>query len=398
MKTSRRAFLKASTAGCAGLVMAQAAPAAISFMDSIGVGIVGMGDRGTGIATLIKGIEGMEFNAFCEIIPSRYESARQYGQKHTKAYKDYRRLIEDKSVEAIVIATPFSIHAEIAMAALEAGKHIYCEKTLAYGIAPIRQLVEKAKATKTVFQTGHQYHSSRLYRHVMDLIHRGYLGHISLIECQWNRNGNWRKPVTGSKWDKMINWRMYREYSGGLTAELCSHQIDFANWVTGSHPIKVAGFGGIDYWKDGREVYDNIHLITEYPNGMKATYTSLTTNAKDNYQIKVLGQKGSIVLGYDKAWVFKEHNDHPVEAKGVVDGVSGATLKAWETGKGAPIDVSHIDPTRQALIDFKDNIIQDSTPQSNATTGAKVAIVVNMALEAMDNNSVCHWKDEYNFF
>ena len=103
------------------------------------------------------------------------------------------------------------------------------------------------------------------------------------------------------------------------------------------------------------------------------------------------------MLGFDKAWIYKEPgNDDKVE-KGVVDGVSGATLKAWEAGEGVPIKVAHIDPTKQALMDFRDNISQGTIPLSNVITGAKSAIVVSMALEAMDNSRVCQWKDEYNF-
>ena len=84
------------------------------------------------------------------------------------------------------------------------------------------------------------------------MIQAGEIGKVSSIQAQWNRNGNWRRPVTNSKYERQINWRMYREYSYGLTAELSSHQIDFSNWLLKSNPKKVAGFGGIDFWKDGK--------------------------------------------------------------------------------------------------------------------------------------------------
>ena len=87
---------------------------------------------------------------------------------------------------------------------------------------------------------------------------------------------------------------MYKEYSGGLLAELSSHQIDFVNWVLGTHPEQVMGFGGVDYWKDGRETYDNIHVIYKYPKGVKAKFSCLTTNASEGFKIKVMGDKGTI--------------------------------------------------------------------------------------------------------
>ena len=104
-----------------------------------------------------------------------------------------------------------------------------------------------------------------------------------------------------SQVERQINWRMYREYSYGLLAELSSHQIDFCNWVLNNDPNKVAGFGSIDYWKDGRETYDNIHLVYTYPEGVKATFTCLTSNAKDDYQIKVMGDKATIIIELSKS-------------------------------------------------------------------------------------------------
>ena len=79
---------------------------------------------------------------------------------------------------------------------------------------------------------------------------------------------------------------MYREYSCGLLAELSSHQIDLVNWMTEAHPLSVVGTGGIDYWNDGRETFDNVHVIYDYPGGVKASFTCLTSNAHDGFNIK----------------------------------------------------------------------------------------------------------------
>jgi len=185
--------------------------------------------------------------------------------------------------------------------------------------------------------------------------------------------------------ERAVNWRMYREYSGGLVAELCSHQIDFVNWVLGEVPDKVMGVGGIDYWKDGRETFDNVHLIYSYPNGVKASFTCLTSNALDDYKIKVMGDKGTIILDYQKAWFYPEGNYE--REIGNVDGVSGAT-KTWEQGKGIPIDIHHADPSKQALIDFRDSIRNNKAPISNVITGANTAMCVQMGLDAMCQNEI----------
>ncbi len=134
------------------------------------------------------------------------------------------------------------------MDVLDSGKHLYCEKTLAKGYDGIKELTQKAGSSKKIVQTGHQYHSSRLYTHVVDLIEKGKIGRISSFDCTWNRNGNWRRPVPSPDLERAINWRMYdREYSGGLVAELCSHQLDFVNWVSKRYTSKGHGYrwGGL---------------------------------------------------------------------------------------------------------------------------------------------------------
>ena len=396
-KISRRNFIAGNLTLAAGVSVASP----FSFLGLINdetplrVGIIGTGSRGAGLAKLIQDIPQLETVALCDTLPFRLQSAMPLGTKGTKAYQDYRALLEDPRVEAVIIATPFGTHADIAMQAVEAEKHIYCEKTMSYGIAPTRKLVDKVQSSSIIFQTGHQYHSSRLYRRIIELIHEGYIGEVSLIASQWNRNGDWRRPVPDPKWEKEVNWRMYREMSGGLTAELCAHQIDFTNWLLDAVPIKVSGSGGVDHWKDGRETYDNVHLLTTYENGVKATYTSLTTNAKGGYKISIHGKKGTIVLNAETAYFYLEKRE--VAKLGTVDGVSGATLKAWQEGEGVPIQINHKNPTIQALLDFAENVKMKKTPISNVVTGAKASVVVQMALNAMDNNRVEYWKDEYNF-
>ena len=394
----RRDFVKKSSLSVAGISVATTAFSNFNILDKtdriIKIGVIGTGDRGAGLIPFINEIDGLQVTACCDLLPFRLDNGLKKVKGEAKGYRNYRDLLVDKNVDAVLVAVPFSEHHTIEMDALEAGKHVYGEKTLAKGYTAIQNLLEKKKEyPELIFQTGHQYHSSRLYTAVVKMIHDGKIGKIAAFESQWNRNGNWRRPVPDPELERIINWRMYREYSGGLTAELCSHQIDFANWVLKETPQQVAGFGGIDYWKDGRETYDNIHLIYNYPSGVRATYTCLTSNAKDDYKIKVFGDKGTIILDYTKAWFYPEGNDSKV--LGEVDGVSGATMN-WVEGKGMPIDIAHEDPSKQALIDFRDSILQQKEPISDITTGAKAAIAVQMGLDAMYDKKIINWKPEFD--
>ena len=358
----------------------------------VNIGVIGTGSRGSGLIPFINKIENLNVVACCDILPFRLEEGLKRTNGKPKGYSDYLRLLDNKDVDAVLVATPFSTHAGIEMDALDAEKHVYGEKTLAKGYEGIENLVDKVKGSRNIFQTGHQLRSSRLYTHIVDLIKSGKIGNIAAFDCQYNRHGDWRRPVADPELERLINWRMYREYSGGLVAELSSHQIDFVNWVLDSTPEQVMGVGGIDYWKDGRETYDNIHLIYSYPKGIEAKFTCLTSNVMDGYQIKVMGDKGTIILKHSKAWFYPEGN-HQKEF-GVVDGVSGATIP-WERGKGIPIEVEDANPSQQALVDFRDSIVHNKEPRSNIRTGAKTAICVQMGLDAMYNNKIVKWPSEF---
>ncbi|MFL2598036.1 MAG: Gfo/Idh/MocA family protein [Flavobacteriaceae bacterium] len=394
---TRRSFIKKSAvAFSAPLITPKSDLFSIfksSPLNQLNIGIIGTGDRGQGLIKLISKIDGMRLIAICDNLQFRLDQAATIAPKAIK-YSNYKELLSNKNLDAVIISTPLNTHASIASDAVDASLHIYCEKTMVKGDISTMNLVKKVKKDHNkIFQTGHQYHSSRLYSHIVELVQSGEIGQIIAIQAQWNRNGNWRRQVQDPKFERQINWRMYREYSYGLTAELSSHQIDFSNWLLKSTPKKVVGFGGIDYWKDGRETYDNIHLTYSYPSGVKASFTCLTSNGKDDYQIKVMGDKASIIIGYKDAWIYPEGKYNKVIKD--VDGVSGAT-SSWIEGKGNPIKFDHKEPTYQALEDFRYAIINDSTPMSNLKSGADVSLAVDMGIRAMDTEQVVSWDPKYN--
>jgi len=394
---TRRSFIKKSAvAFSAPLITPKSDLFSIfksSPLNQLNIGIIGTGDRGQGLIKLISKIDGMRLIAICDNLQFRLDQAATIAPKAIK-YSNYKELLSNKNLDAVIISTPLNTHASIASDAVDASLHIYCEKTMVKGDISTMNLVKKVKKDHNkIFQTGHQYHSSRLYSHIVELVQNGEIGQIIAIQAQWNRNGNWRRQVQDPKFERQINWRMYREYSYGLTAELSSHQIDFSNWLLKSTPKKVVGFGGIDYWKDGRETYDNIHLTYSYPSGVKASFTCLTSNGKDDYQIKVMGDKASIMIGYKDAWIYPEGKYNKVIKD--VDGVSGAT-SSWIEGKGNPIKFDHKEPTYQALEDFRYAIINDSTPMSNLKSGADVSLAVDMGIRAMDTEQAVSWDPKYN--
>ena len=198
--------------------------------------------------------------------------------------------------------------------------------------------------------------------------------------------------------ERAVNWRMYREYCGGPLSELCAHQIDAVNFFLDSHPVKVTGIGGIDYWKDGRETYDNIRTVYEYPDGIKSSVTSVLSNAFNGYRVLILGDKASLEIQREKAFIYAESTNN---VKGVVDGVTGATIEAITQGK--PVEVVYEkpgeklpEPTTNALQEFIHCIRTGSKPVSNVETGKDSSIAIHMGNKAADTQTFQVWKDEYN--
>lgn len=392
----RREFVAKSGLASVGVLASTSVLGAVSKAEfgkrAINLAVIGTGGRGCGLIPLINKIEGLNVTAVCDVLPFRLEEGLAKTNNTAKPYTDYKELLKDTTIDAVLISTPFSTHYEIAMAAINAGKHVYCEKTLVKGFKQIENLTKKVTSSKLIFQTGHQYHSSRLYTHVVKMLKSGAIGKIKSFECQWYRKGDWRKPVPTPKYERAINWRMYKEYSGGMTAELSSHQIDFVGWVLNETPHKIMGTGGIDFWNDGRETFDNTHLIFEYPSGVKAHFKCLTSYIPGGYEIIVIGDKGTVTLTTSKAWI--NYYRKPKESMLTeVDGVSGATAPHdYIPEKGTPIKIKHLNPSQQALVDFKNAIINREQPISNLETGANTAKAVQLALDAMYTEKVQYWK------
>lgn len=394
---SRRNFITTGALALTGLTAFGFEGMSIGNLGQTGpirIGLIGSGSRGQGLATLLGAIQSFELVACCDIIPENLQGGMKLAAKGARSYTDYKKLLQDKDIQAVIIATPLYLHYPMAVDAMAAGKHIYMEKTMAYTIPQALDLVKKVERSNLVFQVGHQYRYYSMYLKVKEILSKGWIGKVSHYECQYNRNSDWRKPVNDPKMERAINWRMYKEYCGGVLSELSAHEIDIVNWMQDSHPLKVAGFGGIDYWKDGRETFDNIRLVYEYPGGVKASVTSILSNEYKGYSIRILGSKGTIEILRDQAYIYPEASKKTL---GTVDGVTGATMEVLPGGKGQKIVFEQqTEPTTYALQDFAECILKGKKPASNVSTGRDVAIAVHMGNQAAETEKTQYWKDEYS--
>jgi predicted dehydrogenase len=364
----------------------------------INIAVIGCGDRGQGLMQVLNQLaDQYEIKAICDVLDFRLAAAKKIAPA-AGITKDYRKILDNKDISAIIIAVPLYLHFQIARDALQAGKHIYLEKTMTYNTQEALELVKLAQSKPMqILQVGHQYRYTPLYYKVKDMINKGYLGKVTQIDCRWDRNGSWRRPVPAAGLERQINWRMYKEYSGGLPAELLSHQIDFVNWAFDTHVDEVFGTGGIDFYKDGRETYDNVQAVLRYnKEGMIGNFGATCANSHDGYLFKIKGSKGSISLLMNEGIYYPE-KEALKEHQQTVDGVTGATKIVWNKDGGIPILTEPIkDGSWYALGDFHKSISTQQQPSSNVYTGAKTAFTVHMINESIFGNSIQKWKPEFD--
>ena len=348
-------------------------------------GHIGTGRQGRKHLRNIRSLQGFEVRAVCDVLPFQLDAAQEFVGPQTRMVADYRYILDDPNIDAVVIATPFHFHARPLLDALDAGKHVYCEKTLVKGHDQIEHVSRAIADTGHIIQAGYQHRYSKHLREIAALIEAGHIGSISKVECQWNRRMDWRRPVPSPELERAVNWRMYREYSGGLVAEMSSHQMDILEWMMDTRPRQIMGTGGIDYWKDGRDTRDNIHLLVRYENGVTASFTCLLSNASGGFRMVFLGTEGTIATTLTEAWISeKSWDDTPMEG---MDAMTGATM-ALSGDSGRHLKLDSFNPTSDAMAAFRESVINHSEPAASAAGALLTSRTVQLSLDAMDRGTV----------
>ncbi len=334
--------------------------------------IIGTGNEGCGAMIHDHNRAYVDYVGLCDARPSQlargikeFSKHKDYSQADVdklKRYADVDEMLADPNVEMVVIALPLWLHAPIAIKAMKAGKHVFCEKLMAHTVAQGKDMVKTAHETNRLLAIGHQRHYSALYDNANYMVQEGHLGEIRHIRALWHRNnanpqiekdsdgklvyddkgipvykkdkaGNvlyfdsWKpdilpedKNIDFAKFgykslDEMIRWRLYNRTGAGLMAELGSHQLDACSIFLGKkHPLAVTGIGGTYFYTDGREVDDHVFVNFEFPgkteNGndrVVVTYSSITTNQFENYGEELMGTRGTMIVeGEKEILLYKE--------------------------------------------------------------------------------------------
>ncbi|HZM01290.1 MAG TPA: Gfo/Idh/MocA family oxidoreductase [Planctomycetota bacterium] len=468
---SRRRFLERSAAlSAAGLLGARlgapaaaqdaAAPAASgSPKDKLGLAFVGLGGRGlyllrahgywsqaelerTGRTEPAQPLlPDVSVRALCDVYQGALDAGRAcvepYGERPA-AHRDWRRVIDDPSVDAVYVATADVWHAPIALAALEAGKDVYVEKCMTNTIAEAKALREAVRRTGRVLQAGHQNRHSTYFEYARRLVADGVIGKVSVIQMTLGRNtpeGAYVNAVPADaspetiSWElyqppgleqpfdpaKLFSWRRYFAFGTGIAGDLLSHDVDAANMILGlGIPERVTASGGIYAWKDGRETPDVYSVLHEYPaQGLSLTYNATLANNYDR-KTTLCGTDGTLVLGLDLkvygdpksaryAQQFQDktmQKDVPfIEFAGPIRNPELVTspTTAWAEGKGltfTTVGDKVVDTTRLAVEEFRTNVRERRRPLCGVDEGFDVAVACHLGTQAYLERRTVRWDRE----
>ena len=329
----RRQFVVESLAGPAALAAAAFGQTAKAANDQLTVALVGPGGMGTNHLKLLAARKDVRIAYVCDVDGNRSQAAGKTAVDagHSpKVVKDMRQVFDDKTVDAVWIATPDHWHAPAAILACEAGKHVYVEKPCCHNIREGRLLLEAARKNKRVVQTGHQSRSTAHVREAMQLLKDGVIGDV-LVAKAWNSQlrGNlgkqkpqeppshldwelWLGPVPHRGYQSNIhpsNWRFFYAFGAGDIGNDGVHDIDIARWGLGvtTQPTTVTALGSKYFFDDDQEFPDNQYCLYEWPGDGKVGHKRTLVFEQRDWSPYVqegyengnafYGTKGMLILG-----------------------------------------------------------------------------------------------------
>jgi predicted dehydrogenase len=322
---SRRDFLKRTAAG--GALVAGSARSPLVWAappdapsDRLALGIIGVGARiQSGVLQSAQKVKGVEIVGVCDAYKGRVERAIQRTEGRAKDYGDWKALLADKSIDAVIIATPDHWHKVQTVEALNAGKDVYLEKPMTYAIGDGAEMVAAARKSGKILQIGSQGISSKTQETAREMIQGGKLGQVTMIRASYNRNtksGAWLYPIPPDAnentvdWaaflgpapkrpfslERFFRWRCYWDYSGGIATDLFVHLLTTIHFLMGAKmPSRVTASGQNYRYKATHEVPDTVNAILEYPEGFTVNLSSTFNNQSSSESgFEILGNEASL--------------------------------------------------------------------------------------------------------
>ena len=373
---SRRQFLvhSAGVAGASlGLSATRAADSSCPGAE-VRLGFIGLGDRGRQLLGAALASENARVTALCDLDPAklkrslRIAGAREDAGGGPQGFTNYRALLDSRDVDAVVISTPVHLHLPQTLAALAAGRHVYCEKPLGLDVGECRQLRDacrEAESRGQLYQCGLQRRYNPRYRESVRYLQGKEPGKILFVRAQWH-------GVASSRKNKP--WLFRQEKSGGLVLEQGTHQFDVFNWIFDSPPLAAVALGGMNNPEASaplQDTPDHYGAILEYPGGAKVQLSHM------NYSIPERRFSGAYEL------VFCERA-----------GVDVANALVWDTsGKSRELCGIRGNETRLAMASFLESLLEGKRPEADIEVAYRATLSSLLCSRALESEGKISWDE-----
>lgn len=390
----RRSFLgHAAGAMAAVSLMPGVLPAApVRRGAPLGVGLIGGGRQGAVLLAELAKIDACAVVGVCDTDKSRLDRALRRTQ-NAQGFDTHKALLDSKTVQAVLIATPTHLHREIALDCIAAGKHVYCETPLAHTAEDCLAISRAAKDSKTVFAAALEGRSNPIYQLARTFYRTEAFRDLVTMRAQAYQKTTWRVPASDPARDKALNWRLDKDVSLGLVGEIGVNQLDVFAWYSGMLPLAVRGAGSIRLHDDGRQVPDTVQASFEYAGGVHATYEATLANSFQGRHEVLVGSNAAMKLAWSHGWMFKEsdspqmgfevyankqqfHNDEGITL--IADATKLAAQGKLQDGVGLPNP-----PAYYALVDFIKSVTEGRAVAGSASDAARAAMVAIAANKAV---------------
>lgn len=303
--------------------------AKVTANDTLQIGLIGAGIIGHyDVDTALK-VPGTELVAVCDLYDGRLEYAREKWGNNIFCTRDYREVLARPDIDVVLVCTPDHWHDRISIDALQAGKHVYCEKPMVQRVQDGHAVIAAQKKSGKVFQVGSQRASSVAVAEARKQLASGIIGELTYVEAatdRWNERGAWNYsiPTDASPqtvdWDRFLGrapkrpfdatrffrWRNYTDYGTGVAGDLFVHLLTGLHTITGSlGPTRIFALGDINYWKDGRDAFDLVTGVMDYaktdqhPSFQFFTRVNLSDGGGGGSYLRFIGTEGIIDMGWN---------------------------------------------------------------------------------------------------
>ncbi len=381
----RRTFVFAAAASRARILGAN---------DRIRAAIIGAGGRGRYLTGQFKEL-GVEMTGVCDVYEPNLEAGLKEANTGARAFDDYRRILDDKAFDAVVIATPDHWHARMVIDAVEAGKDVYVEKPMAHTIPEGFDVIAAVRRTKRVVQVGMQRRSAEMFLEAKRIMESGQLGDIRLVTSWWlNHTASLTQRELSGKLDwntwlgsapkrpldpvRFFNWYYFWDYSGGLLIGQAAHIVDAIQWYMGSsQPVAVTCTGG-RVNLPGAEVPETATIAIEYPENYLATFTlgykAMRYNPANDQLMQFHGNKARFDVGRESYALYPESQ--------AVDMKAGVEKKRPGSFSSA---------TAQHIRNFMECIRARKDPNAPVEAGQATSIVLCMTMDSLRSGRRLRW-------